>query len=138
MPGGSRPRALDDLEGNSERAKPHALVASHFDPTHSIRVVALLRRGFAPPISELVAFPAGALKKRAAGRWTGQRDRSRRGRYCVGAQMAAVTTAAEDWSDEQRRCEPVAGLAYRCVAEATGLPVPAFRPDRGCWEDLTQ
>jgi hypothetical protein len=47
-----------------------------------------------------------------------------------------VTTATEHWSDEQRRCEPVAGLVYRCVTEATGLPAAPFR--RGWWEDLTR
>jgi sugar lactone lactonase YvrE len=47
-----------------------------------------------------------------------------------------VTTATEDWSDEQRRCEPLAGLVYRCATEATGLPAAPFRPGR-C-EDLTQ
>jgi sugar lactone lactonase YvrE len=40
-----------------------------------------------------------------------------------------VTTATEDWSDEQRRAEPGAGLTYRFETEATGRPAAALRPD---------
>ena len=41
-----------------------------------------------------------------------------------------VTTATEDWSDEQRRAEPTAGLTYRFDTDATGRPAAPFRPDR--------
>ena len=44
-----------------------------------------------------------------------------------------VTTATEDWSDEQRRAEPGAGLVYRLDTGATGLPARAFRPNPGWW-----
>jgi sugar lactone lactonase YvrE len=40
-----------------------------------------------------------------------------------------VTTATEDWSDEQRRAEPGAGLVYRLDTDATGRPAAPFRPD---------
>jgi sugar lactone lactonase YvrE len=40
-----------------------------------------------------------------------------------------VTTATEDWSDEQRRAEPTAGLTYRFDTDATGRPAAPFRPD---------
>ena len=41
-----------------------------------------------------------------------------------------VTTATEDWSDEQRRAEPAAGLTYRFDTDATGRPAAPFRPNR--------
>ena len=44
-----------------------------------------------------------------------------------------VTTATEDWSDEQRRAEPAAGLVYRFRTDATGRPAAPFRPDPGWW-----
>jgi sugar lactone lactonase YvrE len=47
-----------------------------------------------------------------------------------------VTTATEDWSEEQRRAEPVAGLAYRFDTDATGLPATPFRPDRDWWQEV--
>ncbi len=40
-----------------------------------------------------------------------------------------VTTATEDWSDEQRRAEPGAGLVYWFDTDATGRPAAPFRPD---------
>ena len=39
-----------------------------------------------------------------------------------------VTTATENWSDEQRRAEPAAGLVYRFDTDATGLPATPFQP----------
>ena len=48
-----------------------------------------------------------------------------------------VTTATENWSDEQRRAEPAAGLAYRCETDATGLPAAPFRPDPDWWQTVT-
>jgi sugar lactone lactonase YvrE len=44
-----------------------------------------------------------------------------------------VTTATEDWSDEQRRAEPGAGLTYRFDTGATGRPAAPFRPDPAWW-----
>ena len=44
-----------------------------------------------------------------------------------------VTTATEDWSDEQRRADPAAGLTYRFDTDATGRPAAPFRPDPGWW-----
>jgi sugar lactone lactonase YvrE len=44
-----------------------------------------------------------------------------------------VTTATENWSDEQRRAEPAAGLVYRFDTDATGRPAEPFRPDPAWW-----
>jgi sugar lactone lactonase YvrE len=49
-----------------------------------------------------------------------------------------VTTATENWSDEQRRTQPAAGLAYRCHTDATGLPAAPFRPDRDWRQKVTR
>lgn len=48
-----------------------------------------------------------------------------------------VTTATEDWSDEQRRAEPAAGLVYWCRTDSTGLPAAPFRPDPDWWQEMT-
>ena len=48
-----------------------------------------------------------------------------------------VTTATEDWSDEQRRGEPAAGLVYCCQTSSTGLPAAPFRPDPDWWQEVT-
>jgi sugar lactone lactonase YvrE len=48
-----------------------------------------------------------------------------------------VTTATEDWSDEQRRAEPAAGLTYRFDTDATGRPAAPFRPEPGWWATVT-
>ena len=47
-----------------------------------------------------------------------------------------VTTATEDWSDEQRRAEPAAGLVYRFDTDATGVPAAPFRPDPVWWKEV--
>lgn len=44
-----------------------------------------------------------------------------------------VTTATEDWTDEQRRAEPAAGVVYRFETDATGRPAEPFRPDPDWW-----
>jgi sugar lactone lactonase YvrE len=44
-----------------------------------------------------------------------------------------VTTATENWTDEQRRAEPGAGLVYMFDTDATGQPAAAFRPDPTWW-----
>jgi sugar lactone lactonase YvrE len=49
-----------------------------------------------------------------------------------------ITTATEDWSDEQRRAEPTAGLVYWLDTDATGRPAAPFRPDPDWWEDVAR
>jgi sugar lactone lactonase YvrE len=44
-----------------------------------------------------------------------------------------VTTATEDWSDEERRAEPTAGLTYRFETDAVGRPAAPFKPEMGWW-----
>ncbi|MDF2573935.1 MAG: SMP-30/Gluconolaconase/LRE domain protein [Agromyces sp.] len=44
-----------------------------------------------------------------------------------------VTTATENWTDEQRRAEPAAGVVYRFETDATGRPAEPFRPDVAWW-----
>lgn len=48
-----------------------------------------------------------------------------------------VTTATEQWSDEQRRAEPTAGLTYRFDTDATGRPAAPFHPDPTWWATVT-
>jgi sugar lactone lactonase YvrE len=48
-----------------------------------------------------------------------------------------VTTATEDWSDEQRRAEPASGLMYRFETDATGRPAAMFRPNAAWWQEVT-
>jgi sugar lactone lactonase YvrE len=48
-----------------------------------------------------------------------------------------VTTATEDWSEEQRRAEPGAGLVYRFDTDAIGRPAASFRPDPSWWATVT-
>ena len=40
-----------------------------------------------------------------------------------------VTTATEDWTDEERLADPKAGLVYRFETDATGHPGRPVRPD---------
>jgi sugar lactone lactonase YvrE len=47
-----------------------------------------------------------------------------------------VTTATENWSDEQRRAEPTAGLVYRFDTDATGCPAAPFCPDSAWWRKV--
>jgi sugar lactone lactonase YvrE len=54
-----------------------------------------------------------------------------------GLHQLYVTTATEDWSDEQRRAEPASGLMYRFDADATGRPAFPFRPDPAWWQAMT-
>lgn len=49
-----------------------------------------------------------------------------------------VTTATENWTDEQRKAEPAAGLVYRLDTDATGRPALPFRPDPTWWEEFTR
>jgi sugar lactone lactonase YvrE len=48
-----------------------------------------------------------------------------------------VTTATEDWSNEQRQAEPTAGLVYRSETDTTGRPAEPFRPDPEWWAAAT-
>jgi sugar lactone lactonase YvrE len=47
-----------------------------------------------------------------------------------------VTTATENWSEEERRAEPGAGLVYRFDTDATGVPAAPFRPDPEWWAEV--
>lgn len=51
----------------------------------------------------------------------------------LGLSRLYVTTATEDWSDEQREAEPAAGLVYRFDTDAIGRPAAPFRPDPAWW-----
>ena len=44
-----------------------------------------------------------------------------------------VTTATENWSDEQRAAEPAAGITYRFDTDAAGHPAAPFCPDPIWW-----
>jgi sugar lactone lactonase YvrE len=46
-----------------------------------------------------------------------------------------VTTATEDWSEEERRAEPTAGLTYRFETDAVGRAAAPFRPELGWWAE---
>jgi sugar lactone lactonase YvrE len=48
-----------------------------------------------------------------------------------------VTTATENWTDEQRRADPAAGLVYRFDTDATGRGAEPFRPEPGWWRSVT-
>jgi sugar lactone lactonase YvrE len=47
-----------------------------------------------------------------------------------------VTTATENWTTEQRRSEPAAGLVYRVETNATGRPAAPYVPDPRWWAEL--
>jgi sugar lactone lactonase YvrE len=49
-----------------------------------------------------------------------------------------VTTATENWTEEQRLAEPGAGLVYRLDTDATGLPAASFRPEPGWWAEIVR
>jgi sugar lactone lactonase YvrE len=48
-----------------------------------------------------------------------------------------ITTATENWSDDQRMAEPAAGLVYCCKTDTSGLPAAPFRPDTDWWKAVT-
>ncbi len=48
-----------------------------------------------------------------------------------------VTSATENWSDEQRRLQPTAGLTYQFATDATGRSCAPFRPDPRWWWQAT-
>jgi sugar lactone lactonase YvrE len=45
-----------------------------------------------------------------------------------------VTTATENWTDEQRRADPTAGVVYRHDTDAAGRAAQPFRPDPTWWQ----
>jgi len=47
-----------------------------------------------------------------------------------------VTTATEDWTDDERRADPRAGLVYRLETDATGRPADPFRPRPAWWSSV--
>jgi sugar lactone lactonase YvrE len=49
-----------------------------------------------------------------------------------------VTTATENWTDEQRRAEPAAGLVYRLDTDTTGRPAAPFRPVPAWWAEFNR
>jgi sugar lactone lactonase YvrE len=51
----------------------------------------------------------------------------------LGLNRLYVTSATEDWSEEERRAEPTAGLTYRFDTDAVGRPAEPFRPDAAWW-----
>ena len=54
-----------------------------------------------------------------------------------GLRRLFVTTGTENWSDEQRRAEPAAGIVYRFDTDATGRPASPFRPEPIWWKEMT-
>jgi sugar lactone lactonase YvrE len=48
-----------------------------------------------------------------------------------------VTTATEDWSEEERLAEPAAGLTYRFDTDAVGRAAEPFRPEPGWWAEAS-
>jgi sugar lactone lactonase YvrE len=48
-----------------------------------------------------------------------------------------VTTGTENWTDEQRRANPNAGLVYRIETTAGGTPAALFRPEASWWVHVT-
>jgi sugar lactone lactonase YvrE len=46
-----------------------------------------------------------------------------------------VTTATEDWSDDQRLAEPTAGVVYHIDTNAKGRPADPFRSDPAWWSE---
>ena len=48
-----------------------------------------------------------------------------------------VTSATENWSDEQRRLQPADGLTYQFATDATGRSCAPFRPEAKWWGQAT-
>jgi sugar lactone lactonase YvrE len=49
-----------------------------------------------------------------------------------------ITTATENWSDEERRAEPAAGVVYSVDTNTVGRPATPFRPDPAWWQEATR
>jgi sugar lactone lactonase YvrE len=56
----------------------------------------------------------------------------------AGLHRLYVTTATENWSEDQRKAEPAAGLVYRLDTAATGRPAAPFRPDPAWWAEFNR
>ena len=54
----------------------------------------------------------------------------------AGLHRLYVTTATEEWTDEERRADPKAGLVYRFETDAMGRPADPFRPDPTWWSSV--
>jgi sugar lactone lactonase YvrE len=50
-----------------------------------------------------------------------------------GLHQLYITTATENWTDEQRHAEPAAGHLYRLDTDASGQPAAPYRPDPTWW-----
>jgi sugar lactone lactonase YvrE len=48
-----------------------------------------------------------------------------------------ITTATENWSEEQRFAQPAAGLVYRHDSDTVGVPASPFRADPSWWREAT-
>lgn len=55
-----------------------------------------------------------------------------------GMRWLYVTSATENWTDEQRREAPGAGLVYRLDTDATGRPAARFRPLADWWATVLE
>ncbi|HUO74175.1 MAG TPA: SMP-30/gluconolactonase/LRE family protein [Solirubrobacteraceae bacterium] len=53
-----------------------------------------------------------------------------------GLRRLYITTATENWSEEERRAEPAAGVVYSCDTNTVGLPATPFRPDPSWWQKV--
>jgi sugar lactone lactonase YvrE len=79
-------------------------------------------------VAEEVGAPDGMTVDAAGDLWVA----------VYGLNRLYVTTATEDWSDEQRHAEPAAGLVYRFDTDATGRPAAPFRPAPDWWQQVTR
>ena len=137
-------------------AAPRTLSACDFDPTNGTisdaRVLVI--------VAEQLGAPDGMTVDAAGDLWLAIYDGGQIHRYSPDGELRQVvttpaqqttscafagprlnrlyvTTATENWSDEPRRAQPAAGLAYRCETDATGPPAAAFRPDADWWQTVT-
>jgi sugar lactone lactonase YvrE len=55
----------------------------------------------------------------------------------AGLRWLFVTTATENWTEQQRRADSAAGLVYRVYTGATGRPAAPFRPELTWWATVT-
>ncbi len=51
----------------------------------------------------------------------------------TGLRRLYVTTATENWTEQERRADPAAGLVYRFETDAVGRPAAPYRPDSAWW-----
>jgi sugar lactone lactonase YvrE len=131
---------------------PRTLYAFDFDPDQGT----ISRRRVLVTVAETLGAPDGMTVDAAGDLWVAIYGRGQVHRYSPDGELRHVvtlpaeqttscafagprlnrlyvTTATENWSEERRRAEPAAGLAYRCDTDATGLPAAPFRPDPDWW-----